>query len=92
MSPTANFFEQLIGLAQLFMSGLYEFSSSIFWWITTPLQDIIAYYDPFNISGIFINPIVEILEPYSLLQIFLGYGIGIYLIWQLVSWIIDILP
>lgn len=92
-SSYADFFQQIIALSQLLMSGLYEFSSTLMWWFVTPIRDIIAYYDPLNISGIIlIGPAWENLEQYSLLQVFFGAGIVIYLLWQFIAWVIDILP
>lgn len=81
---------QLLDLAAAFMSGMYELSSSLIWWFVTPLEEIVSYYDPTNISAIFTGPVFYLIKEYSLLQLTLGAGIGIYLVYQFLTWLLNL--
>lgn len=90
MNSTSTLFEQLLDMAQLFMSHVYAFATSIIWFFVTPIIDIVAYYDPLNISGIFINPVYLLIRDYTLLELFFGIGIGIYLVYQFITWLLNL--
>ena len=81
---------QLLDLAQAFMKEMYDLSTTLIWWFVTPLEKIVEYYDPTNISAIFTGPIFYLIKEYSLLQLTLGAGIGIYLVYQFLTWLFNL--
>lgn len=88
---TSDLFEQLISVAEHFMSFIYEFSAIVLWYITTPIEDIISYYDPLNITGLAPSRLLfGWFEQFTPLELMLGVGIGVYLVWQFVTWVLNL--
>lgn len=91
MNVTISLFEQLLGMAQEFLANVYSMSTTLIWWYVTPLYDIVRYYDPLNISAILRAPVFRLIMDYSLLELTLGVGVGIYLVYQFVTWLLDLI-
>ena len=85
---------QLLTLAQQFLAALYSSSKIIIEFVTMPVGDLIYWYAP---DPTFANEIVgSILNTigigsYSLLTLMFGAGIGIYLLYQFITWVLNIL-
>lgn len=81
---------QLLDLASQFLEYSYNFATTLIWWYVTPLADIVAYYDPTNVSAIITGPVFYLIKDFSLLQLTLGAGIGIYLVYQFLTWLLNL--
>ena len=85
-----DMFSVIINQAVNFMNALGDFSEWIVWFFFSPYSDVLAYYDPLNVTqvSIVINNLG--LGDFTLFSLLTTVGIGFYLFYQFAKWVTSI--
>lgn len=85
-----SIFQQLLEMGLDMMEVIYSFATTIIDFITSPIGDLL--YDYPTVSTTLLGSILNTIGigQYSVWQVMLGGGIIVYLVYQFVTWVLNL--